>query len=300
MAKLGLVTVLYNSNDVLEDFFYSLSIQKMDDYHLYLIDNSPSEKTDKIIAQLTAKYPTVNKFTHLKNEGNNGVAKGNNQGIQMALAHGADFVLLLNNDIYFTQTNILMDMVECSIKNNEHLIVPKIFYYNTRIIWMAGGDILKYKGYTSHYGENCADDDKYSREAHFNYAPTCFMLISKEVFKNVGLMDEQYFVYYDDTDFIVRCLEKGYKVFLMPMLEVFHKVAVSTGGGDSVFTIYYQNRNRIYYIKKNFPYHVQLPALLYTLITRVGRYLLYNSEQRNALLKGIKEGFDMEISNKLL
>src|SRR3569832_461087 len=100
MALLGLVTVLYNSNNVLEDFFRSLSIQTFKDYHLYIIDNSPSEATDEIISSLLKKY-TVPGYSHVKNAGNYGVAKGNNQGINLALEAGSEYIILLNNDIEF-------------------------------------------------------------------------------------------------------------------------------------------------------------------------------------------------------
>ena len=100
MATLGLVTVLYNSDGVLEEFFRSLSIQTYTDYHLYLIDNSPSPATDEMVKRFAEKYK-IPAHTHFKNDGNYGVAKGNNQGIKLALEAGADFVILLNNDIEF-------------------------------------------------------------------------------------------------------------------------------------------------------------------------------------------------------
>ncbi len=115
MAKVGLVTVLYKSDNVLDDFFKSLSIQSFSNYHLYLIDNSPSHQTDNLIAQLIKKYP-IKGYTHIKNIENYGVAKGNNQGIELSLQNNADFVILLNNDIDFTQSFLLDEMVNCAVK----------------------------------------------------------------------------------------------------------------------------------------------------------------------------------------
>ena len=293
MKKLGLVTVLFNSDEVLFDFFKSLSIQTFKDYHLYIIDNSPSVKTDETIAELTSKFLPDQAITHIRNEENAGVAKGNNQGINLALENGAEFILLLNNDIEITQSDLFEKMINCSINKNEPIIVPKIFYHNSRIIWMAGGDILKYRGYTSHRGENLNDSEEYNIDGHYNYSPTCFMLLNKSIFDKVGFMDEKYFVYYDDTDFVARCLKFGNKVFLMANLEVYHKVAVSTGGGDSNFSIYYQNRNRIYFIKKNYSIFVQAIAISYTIVTRLIRYTMYNVSQKEVLKKAIIDGFKM-------
>ncbi|MFW0714231.1 glycosyltransferase family 2 protein [Pedobacter sp. N23S346] len=293
MAKLGLVTVLYNSDEVLFDFFESLSIQSYQNYHLYIIDNSPSDTTDKIIAELGAKFGVEHVITHIKNKNNDGVARGNNQGITLAIHSGCEFVLLLNNDIKISQPHLLEKLINCAINENQSLIVPKILYHDTRIIWMAGGDILKYRGYTSHRGENDEDSEKYNLDGYYNYSPTCFMLINKSVFETVGLMDESYFVYYDDTDFIARCLKYKYKIFLKAELEVYHKVAISTGGGSSNFSIYYQNRNRIYFIKKNYNIAVQSIALTYTIVTRLIRYFMYDKSQKEVLKKAMIDGFKM-------
>lgn len=290
-----MVTVLYNSNDVLEDFFKSISLQSFKNYHLYLVDNSTSVETDNLIEELLIKYP-ITAYTHVKNSTNNGVAKGNNQGIELALKDGSDFVLLLNNDIDFPQTFLFEEMISYAVKHNEHLVIPKIFYYNTRTIWLAGGKIHKYKGYASHVGFNKNDTDEYNTIKYFDYAPTCFMLISKRVFNEIGLMDENYFVYYDDTDYITRAIHKGFKVCYLPRLEVFHKVSFSTGGGESLFSIYYLNRNRVYFVRKNYSFLIRQIALSHTIITRVIRYLIYKKDQKKTLLKSIKDGFAIKVN----
>jgi GT2 family glycosyltransferase len=292
MSKIGLVTVLYKSDDVLTDFFKSLSNQTYKDYHLYLINNSPSDFSDKLIENLVEEYP-VSAYTYIKNTDNFGVAKGNNQGIEMALADNADYVLLLNNDIEFTQTYLLEQIVHYSIQNGEHLVIPKIFYHGTRRIWMAGGKLLKNKGITKHFGIGKLDEPKYNIKGYFEYAPTCFMLISKTVFEKIGLMDEKYFVYYDDTDFIYRAIKDGFKIFYVPELEVFHKVSYITGGGKSLFGIYYGNRNRIYFISKNFQGINYLISMLYTTFTFVIKLLIYKKEHRKFLIKGTKEGWKL-------
>jgi GT2 family glycosyltransferase len=79
----------------------------------------------------------------------------------------------------------------------------------------------------------------------------------------------------------------------MPELEVFHKVAFSTGGGDSPFTTYYSNRNRIYFIKKNLVFPQKWIALSYTLITRGVRLFTTRGKQQKMLRKGLSEGFKM-------
>ena len=295
MAKIGLVTVLFNSESVLEGFIKSLSIQTFLDYHLYLIDNTPGPETDRLIVRLFKQYPNVD-YTHIKNDSNVGIAKGNDQGIELSLKHGCEYTLLLNNDIEFYQKDLLKEIYTCATEKGEDLIIPKIFYFGTNKIWMAGGTLQKYSGKTTHVGDHAENNGEFDQPAYFEYAPTCFMLIKNSVFKKIGIMDESYFVYYDDTDFIYRAIKAGYKIWYMPTLEVMHKVSTSTGGAESLFTIYYTNRNRIYFLRKNFKGLTKLIPLTFTLVTRLGKSLVYNKKQSISMWKAILAGFKMKVN----
>ncbi|OOQ59466.1 glycosyltransferase family 2 protein [Mucilaginibacter pedocola] len=292
MSQLGLVTVLFKADDVLEGFFESLSIQNFKDYHLYLVDNSPNEGTDKLIQTLSAKFGVTN-YTHVKNAGNEGVARGNNIGIELSVKDGTTHTVLLNNDIEFSQPDLLSDMLRYAIEHNEPMIVPKIYFHDNRKVWMAGGEFLLYKGLTTHVGEGDNDGTKYSREAYFDYAPTCFMLIDNKVFEKAGLMDEKYFVYYDDTDFIFRTNKLGYKIKLLPNLHIYHKVSSITGGKTTLFSIYYGTRNRIYFIRKNLSGLQYFCSMGFTLFARLLRYLQFDKEQKAKLVTGLKDGFKL-------
>ena len=288
--KIGLVTVLYNSIEVLEDFFQSLGNQSYKNFILYVIDNSPNDEVINEAMRLSDKFSINSVF--INNNANLGVAKGNNQGIQESLKNDCDYVLLLNNDIEFSK-NTIKDLVDYTVTNDESIIVPKIHYHNTNIIWTAGGCISKLKGTSPHRGELEVDVGQYENIEYVNYAPTCFMMINKKVFEKVGLMDEKYFVYYDDSDFIYRTNENGYKIVYFPKAVVGHKVSVSTGGSESLFFIYYVTRNRIYFIRKNLPFIYKLISLPYFFFTRIVKYKSYNQEQRKTLIKAIKDSFKL-------
>lgn len=292
MAQVGLVTVLFNSDDVLEGFLKSLAVQSFTDYHLYLIDNSSNHATDLLLANLTSKYNIAN-YTHVKNTVNTGVAKGNNQGIELSTRDNTTHTLLLNNDIEFLQSNLLTNLVTHARDYNEPIIVPKIYFYENKKIWMAGGRFLLYKGLTEHVGEGDNDGLLYNREAYFNYAPTCFMLIDNQVFEKIGLMDEKYFVYYDDTDFMYRAYQSGYCVKLLPELHVYHKVSTITGGKNTLFSIFYGTRNRIYFIRKNLKGLEYFCSLIYTFFSRFLRFTQFDSKQRAQVIKGLREGFKL-------
>ena len=289
MATLGLVTVLFNSEQVLNGFLKSLGNQSFIEYHLYLIDNTPSEASDFIIYELLNKYKIVN-YTHIRNDRNVGVAAGNNLGISLSLKAKTTYTLLLNNDIEFDNNYLLNEMVGRAEEDKENLIIPKILFYDTKKIWMAGGSFVKYKAIINHRGEGDKDSDIFNKEYYCEYAPTCFMLIRNEVFEQIGLMDEKYFVYYDDTDFLYRAHKKGFKIKYLPTLNILHKVSSSTGGNDSPFSIYFANRNRLYFIRKNLKGLTYISALSFTLLSRIIKYIKYDNYQKKQLKKAIFEG----------
>lgn len=288
--KIGLVTVLYHGVEVLEGFFESLNKQTYKNYILYVIDNSADDIALDEAKKLSQLYNMNTVF--INNNENFGVAKGNNQGIESSLDDNCDYVLLLNNDIEFKE-NTIKNMVHYAEEKNEKVIVPKIYYYGTNTLWMAGGYISKLKGISPHRGDGEEDIGQYDDKEYINYAPTCFMLIKKDVFDDVGLMDERYFVYYDDTDFIWRANEKGYNIVYYPLSTVNHKVSFSTGGSESLFSIYYGTRNRIIFIKKNFKN--KIIALSYFYLTRIIKYIVYSKEQNKTMIKAIIEANNMEI-----
>lgn len=294
MSKIGLVTVLYKSDDVLEGFFRAISCQDYKSYCLYLIDNSVNNKTNELIDSLLKKFP-VTEYRHLKNDDNIGVAAGNNAGIKIALSEGCSHVLLLNNDIEIPQTFLFRSLVEISETKGESLIVPKIFYYPGKKIWMAGGYIDKFRALGVHYGYDKNDAPKYNVSKHVSYAPTCFMLIKKDVFDKVGMIDEKYFAYYDDTDFVFRAGLAGYKIYYEPSLYILHKVS-SIAGTESPFYVYYSNRNKIYFIRKNFRGFFKYFSLAYTFASRVAFWLKYDKERKKKLIKGLKDGCKIPIS----
>jgi GT2 family glycosyltransferase len=288
--KIGLITVLYNSKEVLKDFFQSLANQTYKNYILYVIDNSPNDNTLNEAIKLSDKFNINSIF--INNNDNFGVAKGNNQGIEQALQDECEYILLLNNDIVFNQ-NTIENLVDYTVKNDISIIVPKIYYHNTNKLWMAGGYISKFKGTSPHRGDLEEDNGQYENIEAVDYTPTCFMLINKKVFDKVGLMDEKYFVYYDDSDFIYRANIQGFKIIYFPKAIVYHKVSVSTGGSESLFSIYYVNRNRLYFIRKNFSFIYKNISLSYFFFTRFIKYFSFNKEQRKTLIKGILDSFKL-------
>lgn len=285
---IGIVTVLYNSDEVLADFFASLATQEGVRYRLYVIDNGTTDSGTRLSEALAAQHgiDAVCVF----NNANVGVAKGNNQGIEKALADGCSHVLLANNDTAFAPRTIVT-LLEAMRETGSPAATPKIMYHGKPdMLWYAGGHTSPWVGYSVHHGDMAIDEGQFDQQGATDYAPTCFMLIERRVFEVVGLMDELYFVYFDDTDFVWRMKARGMGLLYVPSSVVLHKVSTSTGGSHSPFTMYYVNRNRLYFVVKNFRGLHRWVALAYYALTRPPRLLLVPRKAGAQGWRGVRDG----------
>ena len=257
MEKIGLVTVTYNSGNVLQPFLDNLLAQSFQNFNLYVIDNASQDTTLDILDKLND-----NRVNQTRNQSNLGVAAANNIGIRKALADQCSHILILNNDIEFPGS-LLEDMLSSIKMNNCSLLAPKIMYHSDKkIIWYAGGGFKKSNGYLPfHIGFNENNKNNKYHSTYVDYASTCCLLIRKEVFDNIGLMDEKYFVYFDDTDFLFRVKKSGnHKLYYDSKISLFHKVGsltkslIQNNNNDlyrSDFFLKQNIRNHVYFLRKN-------------------------------------------------
>ena len=243
----GVVTVTYNSAEVIDDFMTSMLAQHEERFHLYLVDNASTDATLEKVAQ----YPD-SRITVIANPDNRGVAEGDNQGILPSLAAGIEWVLLLNNDTVFGP-DLLGTLIEDAGKLDVSMLVPKMMYFSRPDrIWCAGGQFNRWRAYGStHYGDGEVDRGQYDTPCEVEFSPACCLLIHQSVFERIGLVDETYFVYSEDNDFCLRAQRAGIRMAYTPRTKLLHKVSSLTGGKQSRFTIYYATRNRVYFVRKN-------------------------------------------------
>jgi|WetSurMetagenome_2_1015567.scaffolds.fasta_scaffold24955_4 GT2 family glycosyltransferase len=246
LGKIGIVTVTYNSKRVLDKFLLSLGAQTYKNFVLYAVD---SGSQDSSVEQLNAWNDE--RLRIIPNVDNIGIAAGDNQGIRAALADGCDYVLLLNNDIEFEPETLAILVTEQNALDCD-LLVPKIFLDDRIHIWSAGGTFSILKGYFgSLTGLGEMDRGQYDKLKRIYYAPGCCILIRSIVFETVGMIDEKYFVYYEDADFLFRVWRLGLTMFYTPRARIFHKASTLTGGIQSAFSIRYCARGHVYFMLKN-------------------------------------------------
>lgn len=145
-----------------------------------------------------------------------------------------------------------------------------------------------------HDGPGSRDVGQFDLPRRVAYTPTCCLLLRRSVIEKVGLMDEKYFVYYDDTDFLFRCMKKGIALWYIPTARLWHKVSSLTSN-DSDFTARYSARNRIYYLCKHLsPFEAYLWYAMDQVQFAVSVLLRRSSLKRWLIRrKAAREGFSM-------
>ena len=131
-----------------------------------------------------------------------------------------------------------------------------MYFDSPNHIWYSGAWFSRRKGYLpSHRGFKELDKGMYDKVIEVEYAPTCCLLVKKKVFYDIGMMDEKYFVYFDDTDFSYRIMKDGrHKMFYCPDVKFYHKVGSLTNSFEkkyrSSFFIKQNVKNHIYFLRK--------------------------------------------------
>jgi GT2 family glycosyltransferase len=194
--------------------------------------------------------------TVVESGGNLGYAGGNNVGIRLALGAGAEAVWVVNPDVYAERTSlrrlvrVLRRHPEVGIVGPRLLeadsAVPRIQSDGGRIVWEAGGrSELIGRGTAPGRGEGMQLVD---------FVPGAAMLVRRRVFEDVGLLPEEFFLYFEETDFCVRAAAAGWKVAVETRARVVHRF-VSSDGLPPETLLYYFVRNRLLFGQR----HTEVP-----------------------------------------
>lgn len=249
---------------------------------IIIVDNGSSDNSVQKLSQLKDIY-------FIANQTNLGFSGGNNVGIKKALARGAKFVLIINND-----TIVDVKMLENLLNANKigDIICPKIYFakgyefhkrrYENKdlgnVIWYAGGKIDWQNILGIHIGVDQVDIGQFNKRGETDFATGACMLIKKDVFEKIGLLDEKFFLYLEDMDFCVKAKKAGFKIIYEPKAFLWHKNAASSGGSGSNVQDYYITRNRLLFAAKHATLRTKF-AVLKQIILQVN-----NPIKRKALL----------------
>lgn len=246
MADFPLVSIIsvnYNQAQVTCAMLASLQKISYPNIEIIIVDNaSPTDDPKPILDN----FPSVKLIKSAKNLG---FAGGNNIGIWEAKG---SYILFLNNDTE-VEPDFLEPLVNLFQTNKTAGIAsPKIIFYGTdNIIQYAGSTAISpWTGRGHVIGNMEKDEGQHNISLQTNLAHGAAMLIPREVIKKVGLMPELYFLYYEEHDWCEMIKRAGYTCHYVADSTVYHKESVSVGRA-SPMKVYYNNRNRLVFMRRN-------------------------------------------------
>jgi phosphatidylinositol alpha-1,6-mannosyltransferase len=188
---------------------------------------------------------------------NLGFAGGHNLGIDVALARGANYVLLLNSDIV-VEPDFLAPLVDAAGAPAVAAAGPVVLSHGRdrtggegNTIWHAGGTVFARRGWASGNGQGDSLDRLGREPFEVSYLPGCAMLVGADRLAEVGKLDPSYFLYFEDTDWFARAARAGRRAMLVPASRVLHKEGRLSSQAKSVSSSYYFARNRLRFVLKN-------------------------------------------------
>ena len=243
--KVDIIVINWNNKADTIACLDSLKSLNYPDFKIIVIDNG---STDDSVIGIKKAYPSI---TLIENRKNLGFSGGNNVGIRLALNDGADYVLLINNDTV-VDSGFLGELIRVVESDPSIGIVgPKIYYYDDpKRIWFAGGAINYWWGHLYHVGYMEEDVGKYDVIRDVDSITGCAMLIKRKVLEEIGLLCEDMFLYFEDTDFCVRAYKKGYRLVYVPTSVIWHKVSRTTSKIKGL-QFYYNIRNWLIFMRRH-------------------------------------------------
>jgi GT2 family glycosyltransferase len=303
MKKLAIVIINWNSYEVTHTTILSLHNTSFKEYDIILIDN---HSTDGSLEKLATNFKDI---TILKSNENLGFAGGNNIGIQYAIDHGYKYTMLLNNDVE-VESNFLEPLIEQLEGNSQIGAVQSLIYFHhdRNLVWNAGSTFNAFLGICSTPDYNKKDPQHLLRlkEKKIDWITGCAFMVRTELLAQIGGLNHQFFIYYEDVDLSFRIKEAGYQLAYVPKSVIYHIAGVShkskekTKEGFISPKVHYLNsRNRIWFLKKYIKSYAIPSVLLYHIFYFSAVSVYFMIKRRWQKLKAWNRGIKDGLLNKL-
>ncbi len=264
---------------------------------IMVIDNGSGDDSPKTLKE---SLPDV--IVHCLPQ-NKGFAAGCNVGLQYALDHQFEYALLINNDA-FSEPDMLSKLMH-EASPQIALLSPKIYYESEPSkIWFAGGSQHSTLLELRDRGRGEFDSLVWQKNQDVDYLLGTCLLVNIEAVKKVGLLNEQFFMYYEDLDWSIRFRAANYRLRLVADAHLYHRVAISSGGINSPLRRYYLARSSFIFFythrHKGNPLAIYLFRTL-SAIKQIGACLSKgNFEAAKSYLQGIRDGYHLTQESKEL
>ena len=211
------------------------------DLHLLLVDNG---STDGSLEAVAEAWPAVERLALPENVG---YARGINAGVERALAAGADWTFLVNNDAV-VGPDALAKLLAAADDPRIGLLTPTIYYYDIPgTVWPSAG----FRRKLTLAGVDTTARPPSPAPYDVDWATGCALLVRAQVWAAVGLLDTRFVMYYEDHDFCLRAEGAGWRLVHVPAAHVWHRVSASSGGVGSVRHMYALGKSSVLFFAKH-------------------------------------------------
>lgn len=245
-AKIVVVILNWNGKADTLECLKSVEGVLYPNFEIVVVDNGSE---DDSVAAIRENFPRVR---IIETGANLGYAGGNNVGLRDAIKQGADYVLLLNNDTVVDPEIIEAFVQTANVFPDAALFGAKVYYYaEPNRIWYAGAKWIDHRSNFAHLGHGLLDNEEFDRICETDFAQGCALFVRVDALKDIGLLDEKFFLNYEEVDWSYRARKAGHKSIFVPKARVWHKVSASFGGAKSPVHSYFLFRNRLLWAKRH-------------------------------------------------
>ena len=278
----SIISVNYNQKEETFDFLDSVEDSDYENIEVILVDNGSK---DPIGNSIEKKY---NNLTYLYSENNLGFAGGNNLGM---VSSKGKYLVFLNNDTIIPPDFISKMVSFMESDKTVGMASPKVVFPDGTIQYAGAIEINLLTGRGKRIGLFEKDNGQYDRNYETDLPHGAAMITRRDIVGKVGLMPEEYFLYYEEHDWCLKIKNEAYKMFFVGETSVIHKESVSVGV-DSPLKVYYMNRNRILFLRRNASGFSRFSGILFYLMFALPKntisYILKGKgKQLSSLWRGV-------------
>ncbi len=255
----GVVILNWNQEQDTRECLESLRLVRDVPLRVILVDNgSAHESVDRLERQFSEAII-------IRLPENRGFAAGNNAGIERAIKEDVSHILLLNNDT-LVEAGFLRPLLDALHEDWTGVVGPKIYHHpDVTRLWFAGGVVNWRTGSQWHLGAGEIDQGQWDSPRDVDYITACCLLAPARIFREVGGLDERYFIYFEETDWNIRIRRRGYRCRYVPTSRIFHKVSQAMRTGSPTADYYYARNRLLLFLDRAPVLYRPLLLALYTL-----------------------------------
>jgi GT2 family glycosyltransferase len=290
LPRVCIIVLTWKNYDLTRDCLSSLRRIDYSNVEIVLVDNGSGDGSAE---RLASEFPEV-RLIH--NETNLGFPAGNNVAIRDAMLRNPDYFLLLNNDT-LVASDFLSKLVRVAESDEKiGLVNPKILYFEPDDrIWYGGGFYKPWWSTGKVRGQNRRDLGNYNETTEVSFVTGCACLIKAEVVRKIGLLDESFFLGFEDLDWTLRAMHGGFRAFYVGSAVIWHKASYDTRKNlGKPIVDFYRTRNSLLLARKHVPLRYWPGFLLsfskYVVYRSAGYLLRAEPKRIRELYRGIWNG----------